>query len=214
MPFAIALMFPTIDMKTVYDEGREHFMPRIALPVIALWIGLGILSASALGQQHPSMPMGPPPEPDTSRVQQEMETRSTTQTLHLAWGKKTADWTPEKLAALPHTAITVLNGHSGATETYSGVPLLALLEPLGFPAKPHGKDFRLYLVAQGADGYAVVYAMAEIIPEVHDATVLVADAMNGKPIESAGPFELIATGEKHPARWVHNLHSIRVEAAK
>ena len=189
-------------------------MPRIVLPVIALGLGIGILPASALAQQHPSMPMGPPPEPDTSRVQQEMETRPTAETLHLASGKKTADWTQEKLATQPHTTITLLNGHSGATETYAGVQLLTLLEPLGFPAKPHGKDFRLYLVAQGADGYAVVYAMAEIIPEVHDATVLVADAMNGKPIESAGPFELVATGEKHPARWVRNLVSVRVETAK
>lgn len=189
-------------------------MPRIALPVIALGIGIGILPARALAQQHPSMPMGPPPEPDTSRVQQEMETRPTAETLHLASGKKVADWTQEKLATLPHTTIAVLNGHSGATETYSGVPLLTLLEPLGFPAKPHGKDFRLYLVAQGADGYAVVYAMAEIIPEVHDATVLVADSMNGKPLGSAGPFQLVSTGEKHPARWVRNLVSIRVETAK
>jgi len=159
------------------------------------------------------MPMGPPPEPDTSRVQQEMETRPADSSLRTIFGKKQMEWSPEKLATLPHITITVLNGHTSATETYTGVPLFALLEPLGFPAQPHGKDFRMYLVAEGADGYSVVYAMAEVIPSIHDATVLVADAVNGRPLGAIGPFQLVATGEKHPARWVRNLTSIRVEMA-
>ncbi len=181
--------------------------------VVVAGIGMGIVLPIAVGQQHPSMPMGPPPEPDTSRVQQEMETRPADHPLRVMLGKKIAEWSPEKLASLPHTAITVLNGHTSTTETYTGVPLIALLEPLGFPAQPHGKNFRMYLVAEGADGYSVVFAMAEVIPSIHDATVVVADSMNGKPLGSNGPLQLVATGEKHPARWVRNLTSIRVEMA-
>ena len=108
----------------------------------------------------------------------------------------------------------MFDAHSKASETYSGVPVIDLLAPLGFPQEPKGKDYRLYLVAEGADGYAVVYAMAEVIPAVHDATVMVADAMGGKPLGSTGPLQLVATGEKHPARWVRNLVSIRVETAR
>jgi len=90
---------------------------------------------------------------------------------------------------------------------------MELLKPLGVPEKPHGKDFRLYLVAVGADGYEVVYSAAEATPDVHDSTVLVADTMDGKPIAEDGPMKLVATGEKRPARWVRNLVSVRVMTA-
>jgi hypothetical protein len=43
--------------------------------------------------------------------------------------------------------------------------------------------------------------------------VLVADAMDGKPLGNNGPLQLVATGEKHPARWVRNLVAIRVLTA-
>ncbi len=189
-------------------------MRRRAKKVFVWALGLGLWTTGAHGQQRPSMPMGPPPEPDTSRIQQEMTAQVAAGPLRVTFDKKSAEWTPEKLAALPHTTITVFNEHSKASETYSGVPVIDLLTPLGISAKPHGKDFRLYLVAEGADGYAVVYALAEVIPAVHDATVMVADAMGGKPLGPTGPLQLVATGEKHPSRWVRNLVSIRVETAR
>lgn len=71
----------------------------------------------------------------------------------------------------------------------------------------------MYLLVRGAEGTEVVYAMAEVIPTVHDATVIVADALNGKPLGSSGPLQLVASGEKQPFRWVKNLVSIRVEIA-
>lgn len=183
------------------------------VPRFAVLIGMGLLSVWAYSQEHPSEPMGPPPEPDMSRVQQEMEMRSTVQPLHITFGKKSADWTRDKIGHLPQTTITVVNSDTGATDTYSGVPVLTLLEPLGFPVKPREKDFRMYLLVRGAEGTEVVYAMAEVIPTVHDATVIVADALNGKPLGSSGPLQLVASGEKQPFRWVKNLVSIRVEIA-
>jgi hypothetical protein len=69
--------------------------------------------------------------------------------LKIACGDKSAEWTPATLAALPHKTITVFNEHAKANETYSGVPLIDLLTRLGVPDKPHGKDLRLYLVAEG-----------------------------------------------------------------
>jgi len=108
----------------------------------------------------------------------------------------------------------VHNEHTKSDETYSGVPLIVLLTPLGVTGKPRGKDLRLYLVAAGSDGYKVVYSIGEVTPDVHDATVLVADTENGAPINVDGPLKLIATGEKRPARWVRNLVSIKVQAAE
>jgi len=69
-------------------------------------------------------------------------------------------------------------------------------------------------VAEGSDGYKAVYSLGEVNPALHDATVLVADALNGKPLPEDGPLKLIATREKHPSRWVRNLVAIRVEAAQ
>jgi hypothetical protein len=134
--------------------------------------------------------------------------------LEISFGAKTSQWTPASLAGLPHVSVTVHNEHTKADETYSGVPLIALLTPLGVTDKPHGKDLRLYVVAAGSDGYEVVYSIGEITPDVSAATVIVADSEDGKPIASDGPLKLVATGEKRPARWVRNLAAIRVMTAE
>lgn len=134
--------------------------------------------------------------------------------LTITFGDKSAEWTPEKLAALPHTSVTVWNEHAKANQTYSGVPLIALLTTLGVPEKPRGKDLRDYVVAAGSDGYKVVYSIGEVTPDVHDATVIVADSEGGKPLTASGPLQLVATGEKRPARWVRNLVAIQVRAAE
>ncbi len=134
--------------------------------------------------------------------------------LKITFGDKSAEWTPATLAALPHKTVSVYNEHAKANETYSGVPLIDLLAPLGVPEKPRGKEFRLYLVAEGSDGYQVVYSLGEITPDVHDATVMVADTLDGKAIGDSGPLKLVATGEKRPARWVRNLVAIRVQIAE
>ena len=134
--------------------------------------------------------------------------------LKVSFGDKSAEWTPATLAALPHKNITVFNEHAKANQTYSGVALIDLLKPLGVSEKPHGKDLRLYLVAEGSDGYEAVYAVAEANPDVHDGAVIVADAMDGKPLADDGPLKLVSTDEKRPARWVRNLVAVRVLTAQ
>jgi hypothetical protein len=130
--------------------------------------------------------------------------------LKISFNGKTEEWTPATLAPLPHTTVTVYNEHAKVNQTYSGVPLIVLLKRLGVPESPHGKEFRLYLVATGSDGYEVVYSVGEVTPDVHDGTTLVADTLEGKPLTETGPVQLVTTGEKRPARWVRNLASIRV----
>lgn len=134
--------------------------------------------------------------------------------LKVTVGDKSAEWTPEKLAALPHSTLKLYNEHAKAEQTFSGVPLIELLKPLGVAEKPHGKDLALYVSVEGADGYKAVYSIGEVNPDVHDGTVLVADSMNGKPLGENGPLQLVATGEKRPARWVRNLAAIRVRTAE
>jgi hypothetical protein len=165
---------------------------------LALSVGTIAVQAQATGdmQMKPSKPSGP------------------VGPLKISFQDKSAEWTVAKLAALPHKTLTVYNEHAKKNETYSGVALTDLLTPLSVPDKPHGKEFRLYLEAEGADGYVVVYSVAEVTPDVHDGTVIVADTLDGKPIGDDGPLKLVATGEKRPARWVRSLVAVRVLPAQ
>jgi DMSO/TMAO reductase YedYZ molybdopterin-dependent catalytic subunit len=70
-------------------------------------------------------------------------------------------------------------------------------------------------VATGSDGYKAVLALAEADPEFHPGEVLVADQMDGKPLDpKTGPFRLVVTEDKRPARSVHSLVSIEVKSAE
>jgi len=188
----------------------KHFccMVSVALAVSALQYG-----QTPAGS--PGQPTNGSRAPDTGRMQQEMAAKSAPAApLKITFGDKSAEWTSATLAALPHTTLTLYNEHSKANQTYSGVPLIDLLAKLGVPEKPRGKELRLYLVVEGSDGYQVVYSLGEVTPDIHDATVMVADAQDGKPIENDGPLKLVATGEERPARWVRNLVAIRVMTAQ
>jgi hypothetical protein len=133
--------------------------------------------------------------------------------LTISYQGKSESWTAPSLAALDHAALSVYNEHLKAKQDFAGVPLMFLLTRLGVPDKPHGKDFRIYLVAEGSDGYQVVYSLGEVSPDVHDGTTLVADTLDKEPLPGNGSFQLVTTGEKRPARWVRNLVSIRVLTA-
>jgi hypothetical protein len=52
------------------------------------------------------------------------------------------------------------------------------------------------------------------MPDVHDATVIVADSLEGKPLADSAPLQLFATGEKDTTRWVRNLIAIRILTAQ
>lgn len=192
----------------------------LAFTSLALTLS-SILAASACAQNQGSnqgVPMsGGAPEPDTSRVVQEMmhdKAMPQAGPLKITFGDKSSEWTAATLGPLPHTTLTLFNEHAKANQVFSGVPVIDLLAKLGVAEKPRGKDFRLYVVAEGSDGYQVVYSIGEITPDVHDGTVMVADSMDGKPLPGNGPLQLVATGEKRPARWVRNLVAIRVMTAQ
>ncbi len=122
---------------------------------------------------------------------------------------------PADFHALPHVTITVHNSHADASETYSGVPLSTLLEKVNAPLgkELRGEAMSSYVVATGSDGYSVVLSLGEVDPSFHEGQVLVADARDGKPLGDYGPFQLIVSGDKRPARWVHNLVSIALKRA-
>jgi hypothetical protein len=195
-------------MGPVYDGWLEDFMMRSRLLVAVAVLGSMLTTAGGYAQSAST-------EPAASQAMSEMHKPAPPAgPLKITYGDQSAEWTAATLAALPHTTVTVYNEHAKATQTYSGVPLIDLLTRLGVPDKPRGKQFKLYLVAVGSDGYEVVYSLGEVTPDVHDATILVADSQDGKPIAEDGPLKMVATGEKRPARWVRNLVAIRVLTAE
>ena len=178
-------------------------------PTLVTAVAAALIAAFASpGSQSQNKPAKP--TDDMGSMHHEAKPSGPSSPLRILFGAQSAEFTPEKLAALPHTTITVFNAHAKADQTFSGVPLIALLKPLGITEEPKGKDFKLYIEAEGSDGYVVVYSIGEITPYIHDGTVIVADTEGGKPLTDNGPFQLVATGEKHPARWVRNLVAIRV----
>ncbi len=117
------------------------------------------------------------------------------------------------LRDLPRQTITVMNEHEKKDETYQGVPLAELLKRAGVPQGPalRGPALAIYVRAEGADGYTVVSALAELDSSVQDSGVLVADTLDGAPIlDKLGPLRLVVPHDKRPARWVRMLRSITV----
>ncbi len=121
------------------------------------------------------------------------------------------------LKALPHTSVTLHNAHTNADETYSGVRLADLLGKIGAPLGSDlpGKALANYIVATGSDGYKAVLALGEVDPSFHPGEVIVADTMDGKPLDAhSGPFKLVVTEDKRPARSVRNLTTIELKSAR
>ncbi len=116
--------------------------------------------------------------------------------------------------ALPHVDVKVRNGHTNTDEAYSGVPLAALLAKVDAPLGENlrGKALTNYVVATGSDGYSVVLSLAEVDPSFHGGQIVVADSRDGQPLTTSGPYQLIVSEDKRPARWVRNLVTISMES--
>ncbi len=122
--------------------------------------------------------------------------------------------TPEDIAQMPHQSIDAsAHGQSGR---YEGVPLRDILERAGAPLGEalRGPALATYLVATGADGYRVIFALAEVDSGFTDRVILLADRRDGTALPAnAAPFQIIVPGEKRPARWVRQVVSLEIITA-
>ncbi len=116
-----------------------------------------------------------------------------------------------KLAKMPRK--TVKASAHGVEGEYGGVPLVEVLRAAGAPVGDtlRGKNLALYVRVSAADGYRVVYALAELDPKFRDDGVLLVDTKDGKPLDATeGPFRLVAPVEKRPGRWARQVTRIDV----
>ena len=117
------------------------------------------------------------------------------------------------LQHMPRTTLKSFNQHENKEETYEGVALSEILKQAGAPQGPklRGPALATYIVAEGSDGYRVVFSIAETDADFQDSEILVADKMNGQAMDAhLGPLRLVVPHDKRPARSVRMLQTIQL----
>ena len=118
-------------------------------------------------------------------------------------------------SALPRISVQAID-HDGKEVKFEGVAARDVLKlvdaPLG--AALRGKNLTVYVLAEAADGYRAVYALAEFDADFTDRIILIADRRDGEALsEKEGKLRIVVPGEKRPARWLRELTSISVKRA-
>jgi hypothetical protein len=119
--------------------------------------------------------------------------------------------TRAEIEALPH--IKVATQVRGATATFEGVALQALLEKagVGFGESLRGARLATCLLVEAADGYRAVIALPEIDPAFASKQIIVAFLKDGKPLdEKEGPYRIVIPDEKRMARWVRQVTTLKI----
>lgn len=115
------------------------------------------------------------------------------------------------LAALPRQTLS-LTAH-GETHVYQGPTLASVLERLDarLEQRLRGAALKTYVVVRAADGYVVVFSLAEIDPAMSPTVVILADEADGAPLSAEeGPLRLIVEGDARPARSVRQVTAIEL----
>ena len=105
----------------------------------------------------------------------------------------------------------------GDHHVYAGAPVSDLLALVGGPSdvKLHGPALDQIVVVTGSDGFIGVMSIAETARSFRDAPVIIADEVDGKPLDAKeGPYRLIIGGELKPARSVRMVTSLELRPVK
>jgi DMSO/TMAO reductase YedYZ molybdopterin-dependent catalytic subunit len=120
------------------------------------------------------------------------------------------------LAAMKRTTATAKD-KQGVPHTFTGVSIADIFDKAGVTTgrQLRGENLAKYLLVTCADGYQVVFSLAELDSSFTDRVVILADQMEGKPLPAAtGPFRMIVPGEKKPARNSFQVVALTVRFAK
>jgi hypothetical protein len=109
------------------------------------------------------------------------------------------------LAALPSVQVDITGARPASFE---GPLLWTVLDHTHAidPAKFHDQ-VRQTILLTGQDGYTAVLALGEISPEFENKQVIVAERMNGKPLDLP---RIVVPGDKRGGRGVHELVRIAI----
>jgi len=119
--------------------------------------------------------------------------------------------TVDDLAKMPRASVRTMS--NGMETVYEGVWVHEALKRAGVPqgSDLRGKALASYVLAEGQDGYQVVFSLAELDPAFIDNEILLADTANGKPLFGAqGRFRLVVPKDKVGARSIRMLTRLEV----
>ncbi len=121
---------------------------------------------------------------------------------------------PEDLRRLPRVEARITDARrEGAESVHGGVPLFEVLKAGGWSFEPGmaamRETARAVLVVDAADGYRVVFSLAELDPNLVEKPILLADMRDGRPLRAEeGPWRLVVPGDKRPVRWVRQVTAL------
>ena len=124
--------------------------------------------------------------------------------------------TSADMKRMPRTMLHVLNAHNKKYEDYQGVSLAFFIAKAGLPQgeKLRGPLMTTYVLVEAADGYRVLFSLAELDSSFLDSEVIVADTLDGAPLSGdEGPYKIIAPHDKRPGRWIRMVKSITIARA-
>ena len=124
--------------------------------------------------------------------------------------------TVAQVAAMPHINVTMID-RDGKAHIYSGVAIQAIFDSAGVTTgrQLRGENLSKYVLIKCADGYEVVFSLAELDSSFTNRKAIIADAAEGAPIPAAkGPFRMVLEGEKKPARNCFQVTDIIIKFAK
>lgn len=106
---------------------------------------------------------------------------------------------------------------TGEQNVYTGVRLYDILDSSGVTlgSQLRGENLAKYICVKAADGYEVVFSLAEVDPAFSGQTILVAWKVDGKPLpKGEGPFRMIVPNDKRHARWIREIVSVKILSTK
>ena len=138
------------------------------------------------------------------------------QTLQIidADGKSTT-LTAAQISSLPRVSVNTVEHDVPAQ--FEGVSVASVLAIAGIQMgdKLRGPRMAEVLLVEAADGYKVVFALAELDPAFATREIVLADKRDGKELDSKqGPLRVVAPGDKRPARWIRQVLKMQLTTVK
>ena len=113
------------------------------------------------------------------------------------------------LATLPQHRVHA-EAHGKAVDCV-GPNLIDLMTTVGAPSGEalRGRGLSLYARVTAADGYRVVFALAELDPAMRKDVPIITAVCEGRALDAKeGPFRLVVPEDNRPARWVRQVTAI------
>ena len=117
---------------------------------------------------------------------------------------------PRDIAGIARATVLLATEHGGHPALFEGPLLWSLLDRAGAIDTAHPRDHvRQTVVITGRDGYSAILALAEISPEFSAKPVILADHLEGQPL-NPDHLRLIVPGETRVGRSVRDVVRITV----